>query len=364
MSKSGVLLMAHGTPSSMDEMPEYLRLVRGGRPPSPELVAEMRHNYEAIGGRSPLTDLTMRQAEALRDAARARDSRSPSACATGSRSSRTRSRISRASGVSRVIGIPLAPQFSTLSVGKYYAAASAGLARRHGARSRRFVSRAPAAAARVCRARPGGAPDAGRQSRVHRAQPAAAGHRRRRSATPTKCRQPHAGVAASRRHRPVRARVPERRTHAGAVDRPRRRRSHTGARGRGRQRFLVVPVGFVCDHTEILFDIDVQAKAAADAAGASLRRTESLNTSPTVHRDAGGSGPKPSMIGGDKAQRVAGHHRRRRHRGPLGGLRAASPRHLLHPARGRQPRRRRRAQRADRRLHDRRGSRFAARAEA
>src|SRR6185369_10314943 len=62
---TGVLLMAHGTPSSMDEMPEYLRLVRGGRPPSPELVAEMRHNYEAIGGRSPLTDLTMAQSEAL-----------------------------------------------------------------------------------------------------------------------------------------------------------------------------------------------------------------------------------------------------------------------------------------------------------
>ena len=50
----------------MDEMPEYLRLVRGGRPPSPELVAELRHNYEAIGGLSPLTALTMDQAEALR----------------------------------------------------------------------------------------------------------------------------------------------------------------------------------------------------------------------------------------------------------------------------------------------------------
>src|SRR5205809_3948222 len=62
---TGVLLMAHGTPSSLDEMPEYLRLVRGGRPPSPELIAEMRHNYEAIGGRSPLTDLTLAQADAL-----------------------------------------------------------------------------------------------------------------------------------------------------------------------------------------------------------------------------------------------------------------------------------------------------------
>ena len=67
---TGVLLMAHGTPSSLDEMPEYLRLVRGGRPPSPELVAEMRHNYEAIGGRSPLTDLTFAQADALRHASR------------------------------------------------------------------------------------------------------------------------------------------------------------------------------------------------------------------------------------------------------------------------------------------------------
>ena len=57
--------MAHGTPSSLDEMPEYLRLVRGGRPPSDELVAEMRHNYAAIGGRSPLTELTLAQAEAL-----------------------------------------------------------------------------------------------------------------------------------------------------------------------------------------------------------------------------------------------------------------------------------------------------------
>src|SRR5947209_14174916 len=62
---TGVLLMAHGTPASMDGMPEYLKLVRGGRPASDELVAEMRHNYQAIGGRSPLTDITPAQADAL-----------------------------------------------------------------------------------------------------------------------------------------------------------------------------------------------------------------------------------------------------------------------------------------------------------
>ena len=59
MSRTGILLMAHGTPSSLDDMPEYLQLVRGGRPPSPELIAEMRGSYEAIGGRSPLTEITL-----------------------------------------------------------------------------------------------------------------------------------------------------------------------------------------------------------------------------------------------------------------------------------------------------------------
>jgi ferrochelatase len=50
---------------------------------------------------------------------------------------------------------------------------------------------------------------------------------------------------------------------------------------RGARRLLIVPIGFVCDHTEILFDIDVQAKAVAEKSGARLRRTESLNTLPT-----------------------------------------------------------------------------------
>jgi ferrochelatase len=49
----------------------------------------------------------------------------------------------------------------------------------------------------------------------------------------------------------------------------------------GTSRFLVVPIGFVCDHTEILYDIDIQAKRAAHEQDAGLRRTESLNTMPT-----------------------------------------------------------------------------------
>src|SRR5436190_9818880 len=123
---TGVLLMAHGTPSSLDEMPEYLTLVRGGRPPSDELVTEMRHNYAAIGGKSPLTDITQAQGAAL--AARL----SPDVpVAVGMRNWKpfVKDAIAELAGrgVTRVIGIPLAPQFSTLSVQKYLDAAATAL---------------------------------------------------------------------------------------------------------------------------------------------------------------------------------------------------------------------------------------------
>jgi ferrochelatase len=123
---TGVLLMAHGTPSSMDEMPEYLRLVRGGRPPSPELVAEMRHNYEAIGGKSPLTELTRAQGDALRERL---GPRVPVAVGMRNWKPFLKDAIDElaSAGVTRIIGIPLAPQFSTLSVTKYFDAASAAL---------------------------------------------------------------------------------------------------------------------------------------------------------------------------------------------------------------------------------------------
>src|SRR5881275_2310610 len=121
---TGVLLMAHGTPSSLDEMPEYLRLVRGGRPPSPELVAEMRHNYEAIGGKSPLTELTIAQGDAL---AKRLGPEIPVAVGMRNWKPFLAQAIDEllAKGVTRVIGIPLAPQFSTLSVTKYFDAATA-----------------------------------------------------------------------------------------------------------------------------------------------------------------------------------------------------------------------------------------------
>ena len=310
--QTGVLLMAHGTPSSLDEMPEYLRLVRGGRPPSPELVAEMRHHYTAIGGRSPLTELTLAQAEALR-----RRLGPGVPVAVGMRNWRPFIREAvrelAEAGVRRIIGIPLAPQFSTLSVGKYFDAAAAAL-------DELDRGSAPDPGSVAC-----GGPDVPRRSlagapcaprgpitlervETFHAHPLLldAFAERLRAAGP----RPDEAVVFTAHSLPVRVVQAGDRyadevaaTVEGVATRAGLRRylqAYQSAgrtpepwigpdvgdlvaeeAARGTRRFLVAPIGFVCDHTEILFDIDVQARAAAERCGAELRRTESLNTLPT-----------------------------------------------------------------------------------
>src|SRR5437588_1360536 len=59
-----VLLMTYGSPATLEDVPAYLKKVRGGREPDTALVAEFRRRYELIGG-SPLLRITRAQAEAL-----------------------------------------------------------------------------------------------------------------------------------------------------------------------------------------------------------------------------------------------------------------------------------------------------------
>ena len=277
--ETGVLLMAHGTPSSLDEMPEYLKLVRGGRPASDELVAEMRHNYEAIGGRSPLTDITNAQAEALR--ARL----GPSIpVAVGMRNwtpfIKDALRELADAGVTRVIAIPLAPQFSTLSVQKYIDAATTSLPAGmtfdavrsfhvHPLLLEAFAERLRAASPKrdelvvfTAHSLPKRVIDAGDRYADEVAATAAGVAAR-------------AGVTTYERAYQSAGRTPE--PWIG----PDLSELIDDQSARGVRKFLVVPIGFVCDHTEILFDVDVQAARAAREFSTTLRRTESLNTSPT-----------------------------------------------------------------------------------
>jgi len=274
----GVLLMAHGTPSSLDEMPEYLTLVRGGRPPSAELLHEMRDNYAAIGGRSPLTDITQAQAAALR--ARLGPA-IPVAVGMRNWTPFIKDALAElaAAGVTRVIGIPMAPQFSTLSVRKYIDAAAGALPagvqfeavesfHLHPLLIEAFAERIRAAQPKpdelvifTAHALPVRVIESGDRYADEVAETARAVAER-------------AGVTQYTQAFQSAGRTPEPWIGpelAQVID----------DRSVNIRKFLAVPIGFVCDHTEILFDIDVQAAQVAREFSTTLRRTESLNTSPT-----------------------------------------------------------------------------------
>jgi ferrochelatase len=277
-----VLLLAHGTPDSLDDIPEYLRRVRGGRPAPPELIAEMTRHYAAIGGRSPLTEITLAQARALE---RALDG---VPVYVGMRNWRPfiadAVAAARQAGVTELLAIPLAPQYSSLSVGKYrgvleaarppelavrfveswhdhpglieaFAQKVTGALERH--RSEAVLFTAHSLPIRVIEDG-----DPYRQQVLTTAQAVAR----------------WSGLASWRLAWQSAGRTPE--PWLGpSVEEALRELAKERVRS-----VLIAPVGFVSDHTEVLYDIDVQARAAAGALGVSLFRTESLNTSPTFVR--------------------------------------------------------------------------------
>lgn len=67
MNDDAVLLVGHGTVTDLSQIPDFLRRIRRGRPADAELVQEVRRRYERVGG-SPLLDITRRQADLLCDA--------------------------------------------------------------------------------------------------------------------------------------------------------------------------------------------------------------------------------------------------------------------------------------------------------
>ncbi len=279
---TAVLLMAHGTPESVDQMADYLRLVRGGREPSAELVEEMTHNWEAIGGRSPLTDITLQQGEALRAQLAAEGLDIP--VVVGMRNwrpfIRDAMREIERTGARRIVGIPLAPQFSTLSVQKYMDAATAVLPagveflcvrsfHDHPTLIEAFAEQVMAA-----QPRPGETIVFTAHSLPQRVAAAGDPYPNEVAATAQAVAE-RTGIGAYHTAYQSAGRTPEPWLGPDLTEFV-RERAATGVR-----EILVVPIGFVCDHTEILFDIDVQAAAAARDAGAALRRTQSLNTAPT-----------------------------------------------------------------------------------
>ena len=118
----GLLVMAYGGPDKLEEVEPYLMDVRGYRPTAPEIVHEVRERYREIGGRSPILERTQAQADALQSAL---NRQGPDFKAfVGMRHwhpfiQDTLAEM-RAQGIERTVGLVMAPHFSRMSIQAYF----------------------------------------------------------------------------------------------------------------------------------------------------------------------------------------------------------------------------------------------------
>jgi protoporphyrin/coproporphyrin ferrochelatase len=304
-----VLVMAHGTPATREEIAAFYTRIRRGRPPSPEQLAELVGRYEAIGGLSPLNERTRAQVEGLA-AQLERSAPGRYRVAFGAKHAapllEEAARDLAALTPSGVVGLVLTPQRAARGSSEYLERAAAAL--HDVAPGTAFVpvehwfdapGLAELWAQRVARSLAGAGPG---QAVVFSAH-----------AVP----ETEGGDALAYLHEVERtAQLVA--SAAGLGDRGIPWRVAFQSAGRTEQRWLgpdllstidalaagghrgvvVCPVGFVADHLEILYDLDVEARARAERAGIAFARTESLNDDPrflatlagVVDRAAAGGG--------------------------------------------------------------------------
>jgi ferrochelatase len=281
--------MAYGGPESLDEIPGYLADIRAGRATPRAIVDEITENYRAIGGRSPLLDVTRRQVDAL-----SHELGDEYRCYLGMRhwspwiEDAVREMVE--DGLTHAVGLVLAPQFSALSVAKYQQKVADGLEL---ARGRIDFEHVPSyhdapglIEAFAARVRDGLLrwQDAERE-RVHVVFSAhSLPERVLAGGDPydDQCRETarlvaeRAGLEDGRWSWSYQSagRTPEPWAGPDLGDHLR------DLAARGVRDVVAVPVGFVSDHVEILFDIDVRARAIADEEGIRLERPPSLNDDP------------------------------------------------------------------------------------
>ena len=313
MAKRGVLLLAHGTPETVEQIPEYLRNVVSGRPLPQHVIEEIQHRYSLIG-RSPLTELTMEQGRLVE--AELAASGEPVAVYVGMRNWKPYIpdvvKQMRADGVEEAAVICMAPQNSRTSVGLYKRAVQAeagGLRIDFTDGWARDPLLADAFAERLRPLLAGLAAETGapvpilftahsvpsRTVEASAAQTAneAGGAR----LWPGEGADPYAEEAKHTAEL-VAARVPEiarwwfafqsQGASGGPWIGPTVEETLTVIAGQGVKVLVLQPIGFLCDHVEILYDVDIAFRQYAADLGIRLERPESLNASTTLARAVAG----------------------------------------------------------------------------
>lgn len=272
----GILLTAHGTVENLDEMPEFLRRIRHGRPAPAELVDELKRRYTAIGG-SPLLRLTNEQADLL-----AKQTELPVFIGMRLFRPELSDALKKAheAGITRLVVLPLAP----FSVHVY--AAAAERARNELGLSLALVAAQPfgqaeefvRAQADLIRPALG---DPGEESLLLSAHSLP---RKVIEAGDPYAKQVEASAAAiaaklGRAHELV---YQSQGADGGDWLGPDVRSALSAAKARGRRRVVVAPVGFLSDHVETLYDLDIEARGWAKELGLEFVRVPALNTAPAL----------------------------------------------------------------------------------
>lgn len=305
MAEQAVLLLAHGTPETAEQIPEYLRNVVSGRPIPQAVIEEIQHRYALIG-RSPLTEITMKQARLVEQELAARDL--PVPVYVGMRNWRPYIadvvRNMRTDGIEEAAVICLAPQNSRTSVGLYRRAAIAEAAQMRIDFTESWADHPLLAEAFAERLRPLHA-----QLSTETGAPVpvlfTAHSVPLRTIQPPQ--EPEAGPRlwpghgadpydqdARRTAELVAARVPRiprswfayqsQGASGGPWLGPTVEETLQVIAGDGLSALILQPIGFLCDHVEILYDVDRLFREVAAGLGIRLERPESLNASPTLAR--------------------------------------------------------------------------------
>jgi ferrochelatase len=283
--------MAYGGPGSLDEVEPYLRDVRGFRDTPPEVVDEVRARYAAIGGRSPILERTGAQARALEEALNTNGR--PFTAVVGMRHwhpyiGDALVRLAEA-GVERAVGLVMAPHYSRMSIELYFKEVEEaqtpvklapirewhllpGYVEALEDRVRAALARFPAAVRDTVpliltahslpeRILQWNDPYPVQLAATTRAVADRLSGRSHRFAYQSASRTPEPWLGPD----------------AGEVIAELAREGH--------RHVLLVPIGFTCEHVEVLYDVDVELRRRAQELSVHLERTEMVNDHPLMIRD-------------------------------------------------------------------------------
>ena len=280
-----VLLLAHGAPDRLEDIPEFLLNVRGGRPLPEPVVKEITHRYSLIGGGSPLLCWTLAQAQQLAETLAhpvyvGMRNWKPFIAGTVEKM--------RDEGVERAVALCLAPQNSRTSIGLYKQHVFEAVEKHapqlqvdfieswhnHPLLIQAFLEKLVVAQARV-RAETGEAPPVVFTAHSVPERTIADGDPYADQARETARRVAEAAELAS-----YRVAFQSQGLTAEPWIGPTVESQIDELAAQGVRHVLLAPIGFVCDHVEILYDIDVLFRDYGKSRGVTVHRSDSLNDSP------------------------------------------------------------------------------------